>query len=246
MNSNSDNINHLVGDHPEFRYRGPEPLCDVETLKVQLNDTIALPIVNCGFLDRGDLVEFTATGTDVTDPDEFPTLVTVAHKGFYLGQGDSSFTTSIDCLANGRWEWLDVEFLTELRINGWPVAVTRIPVCPTLNRPDVPTILDRKIIITAQDPIWIVARLNHWLAPYYDNDEVAMSYSEIAAWYRQRGINPSAEPNLGALNKTHQATLPSGNLQTESVESETGITDNTSLCSHRELKILRSERLLPD
>ncbi len=183
-------IDHLSGNHPEFHSTG-DPVCNNRTMEVYVSNTVHLPVINCGFLDSGDSIEFSARGypREQSDGVGEPPLVDVIHGGVYLDEDGWRGSTNVECdLTEHQWRHMGIEFITDLRVNGLPVVETRIPVRGSRGFPGSPCVFWDDIETVGQDPGWFVMRLTQWQVIGRSDREVRLVWDDLHAWYRQREV----------------------------------------------------------
>lgn len=185
-------IDHLSGNHREFFDPGKahKAICDTTTMEARVTDTLRLPVVNHGFLRPGDRISFTAHGLTGDG-----TLVEVAHHGIFVcGDRWAGSTTVDDTPTEVNGTGREAVFDTELAVNGWPVARTRIRVCGCRSRLDSSGDGFEAVETTVQDTGWFLVRLIGRVADANEmtsDSQIKISWGDLYAWYSQRGSTSS-------------------------------------------------------
>ena len=185
-------IDHLSGNHREFfdPDKAYKAICDTTTMEARVTDTLRLPVVNHGFLRPGDRISFTAHGLTGDG-----TLVEVAHQGvFVCGDRWVGSTTVDDTPTDVNDPGREAVFHTELAVNGWPVARTRIRVCGCRGRFDSSGDGWEAVETTVQDTGWFLVRLIGRVADANEmtsDSQIRIRWGDLYAWYSQRGSTGS-------------------------------------------------------
>jgi hypothetical protein len=119
-------FDHLSGERREFfdPLMPHKLISNTKLMSAQVTDAIALPVVNCAFLRSGDYVRFKAVGWCGNKA-----LVEVVHEGTYVDEGHWVGSTTVDTGSCGEaWRNSGVVFDTELSVNAWLVARTKVQV----------------------------------------------------------------------------------------------------------------------
>ena len=186
-------FDHLSGNHRQFfdPDKLHRPIRHTGLMRARLSEAISLPVVNCGFLRSDDHVAFSALGRSVED-----VLVEVGHSGFFVNEAGWVGSTTVDCGGSGEaWRHSGVVFDTELAVDGWPVARTRIRIAGCDGLADS-SFADRDgVETTALDLGWFLVRLIAPVAGDYQmtaDSEIRIPWGDLYRWYWDRGLAPGA------------------------------------------------------
>ncbi len=183
-------LDHLSGERREFfdPLMPHKLISNTELMSAQVTDAIALPVVNCAFLRSGDYVRFKAVGCSGNRA-----LVEVVHEGTYVDEGHWVGSTTVDAGSCGEaWRNSGVVFDTELSVNTWLVARTRIQVAGSDGYADSRFADNSSVETTALDTGWFLVRLIAPVAHDYGltrDSGIKIAWGDLHDWYSGSAIS---------------------------------------------------------